>query len=255
MKIIGSDYDGTLNYNGIDEAKRRAIARWRFAGNKFAIVSGRGIQSLLNLYRNDALECDYLVACSGAVIAQTDGTLVYTAQCDGSLAKPLLRHLFAKGCKVAYISGALPLEVHACPASCTGDLQYTLDTLPEIPFFYQISTVSTDTDMAAQVTASVKASFGDRLNPLQNGICIDIVRQDMNKAKGLHRLRELLGIRHEDVITVGDNVNDKDMIEAFRSYAMANGVDMIKELADDITPGITELIDKELCAAQMKTVE
>ena len=77
----------------------------------------------------------------------------------------------------------------------------------------------------------------------------------MNKAKGLHRLRELLCVRHEDVITVGDNVNDKDMIEAFRSYAMANGVDMIKELADDITPGITELIDKELCAAQMKTVE
>ena len=32
----------------------------------------------------------------------------------------------------------------------------------------------------------------------------------------------------------------------FKSYAMANGVDMIKEIADDITEGIAELIEKEM---------
>ena len=33
MKIIGSDYDGTLSHGGIDDVKRQAIADWRAAGN------------------------------------------------------------------------------------------------------------------------------------------------------------------------------------------------------------------------------
>ena len=37
MKIIGSDYDGTLNYGGIDENKISAIKKWRDAGNIFAL--------------------------------------------------------------------------------------------------------------------------------------------------------------------------------------------------------------------------
>ena len=44
----------------------------------------------------------------------------------------------------------------------------------------------------------------------------------------------------------GDIVNDKAMIEEFRSYAMENGVDSIKAIADFTTSGITELIKKEL---------
>ena len=36
------------------------------------------------------------------------------------------------------------------------------------------------------------------------------------------------------------------MIKEFRSYAMDSGVDEIKELADYTTPGVAELIEREL---------
>ena len=81
---------------------------------------------------------------------------------------------------------------------------------------------------------------------LQNGRCIDIVRHDMNKAKGLYLLMDITGAEYEDVIAVGDNINDEDMLREFRSYAMENGVPYIKEIANDITKGIAELIEKEL---------
>ena len=68
----------------------------------------------------------------------------------------------------------------------------------------------------------------------------------MNKAKGLYQLAELVGAEKEDIIAVGDNINDTDMIVEFRSYAMENAVDSIKELADFITPSVTALIEKEL---------
>ena len=88
--------------------------------------------------------------------------------------------------------------------------------------------------------------FKDKLNPLQNGCWIDIVRTDMNKAKGLYILMEYLGAKYDDIIAVGDNINDSDMIREFKSYAMENGVDDIKKLADYVTPGIAELIEREL---------
>ncbi|MBO4976812.1 MAG: HAD hydrolase family protein [Lachnospiraceae bacterium] len=118
--------------------------------------------------------------------------------------------------------------------------------MPEIQSFNQITTRLSDFKTAATVTTCIKQKFGDMLNPLQNDSFIDIVKVDMNKAKGLYILTEYLGAEYDDVIAVGDNINDSDMIKEFKSYAMENGVDVIKELADYVTPGITELIEKEL---------
>lgn len=246
MKIIGSDYDGTLNHGGIDDIKKNAIERWRSAGNIFALISGRGPENVLKLYREKQFGCDYLIANNGAVILKTDGTVVSDIRCDGSIATELLEHLFGNGCPWGDIQTDFPCTVYADANDCTEDGEYILENMPEIPYFNQISTKLPDYETAEKVTESVRARFGDMLNPLQNGVCIDIVRADMNKAKGLYILMDLLGAAYDDIIAVGDNVNDRAMIEEFRSYAMENGVELIKQLADYVTPGITELIEKEM---------
>jgi hydroxymethylpyrimidine pyrophosphatase-like HAD family hydrolase len=53
MKIIASDYDGTLNHGGIGEEKRNAIKKWREKGNKFGIVSGRMADDLFRIYKRE----------------------------------------------------------------------------------------------------------------------------------------------------------------------------------------------------------
>lgn len=242
MKIIGSDYDGTLNHNGIDEKKINAIEKWRKAGNIFAIISGRGVAELLELYRKNNLTCDYLIADNGATIMKPDGEIVCDTRCDGSLAKPLLELLFSLGCPFGDVHTAFPCFV----CDDKKESSYAPDKVPDIPYFTQISTMLDTFEEAEKVTRCIRENFGNELNPLQNGRCIDIVRQDMNKAKGLYRLMDITGVRYEDVIAVGDNINDEDMLREFRSYAMANGVPYIKEIANDITEGITELIEKEL---------
>ena len=109
-----------------------------------------------------------------------------------------------------------------------------------------MSTILEDDEEAEEVTNAVREKFGDKLNPLQNSRCIDIVSSRINKAKGLYDYLELVGGKYEDMITVGDNINDTHMIKEFRSYAMANGVQSIKDIADYVTEGITELIEKEI---------
>ncbi len=248
MKIIATDYDGTLNHGGIDEIKKSTIAKWRKEGNIFSVISGRGAPDLIRIYNKNAFECDYLVACNGAVIMKPDGEIVCEDKIDTSIAKPFLKFLFRQGCKWGYVQTSFP-----CRAFNDNDFEdydteecFEFEKLPEFEYIYQINTALETFEEAERVTKAIKEGFGDILNPLQNGTCIDIVSVNMNKAKGLYKLMNLVGAEYSDVITVGDNVNDKDMIKEFRSYAMANAVPLIKELADYETPGITELIEQEL---------
>ncbi|MBP3442566.1 MAG: HAD-IIB family hydrolase [Clostridia bacterium] len=246
MKIIGSDYDGTLNHGGIDDKKLSAIEKWRKAGNIFALVSGRGPDGVLELYEEKQFGCDYLIANNGAVILTPDGAEVYVAKCDAALAKPLVKHLFENGCEWAHVQTSFYCRVFADEKNCIKDGEYTLENMPDVPYFSQINTQLPTFEKSAKVTASVNKTFGDSLNPLQNGECLDIVRKDIDKAKGLYRLAEMLSVDYNDIIAVGDNINDTHMIAEFRSYAMENAVDSIKELADFVTPGVAELIEKEL---------
>ena len=254
MKIIASDYDGTLNHGGIDEKKKNAISRWRKEGNIFSVISGRGAPDLIRIYNKDKFECDYLIADNGAVIMKTDGEIVCEDKIDTSVAKPFLEFLFEQGCKWGYVQTSFPCRVFKDNdfEDYDEDECFTFEELPEFPLLYQINTALDSFEEAAKVTAAIKEKFGDVLNPLQNGNCIDIVSVNMDKAKGIYKFIELLGATFDDVIAVGDNVNDKDMIKEFRSYAMENAVPLIKELADFETPSVTELIYRELKAQDKK---
>ncbi len=245
MKIIASDYDGTLNHDGIDDKKRATIKKWRDKGNKFGIVSGRMADDLFRIYKRDELELDFLLACNGAVILTTDGKIIKEDKIDATVLKPLLDFIFSYGVTWVAIQSGKSYVIDEDDNE-RFDYEFTRETLSEFKYFSQVSTIFPDNEKAEEVTNAVKEKFGDVLNPLQNGRCIDIVSATMNKAQGLYDYLKIVGGKYEDMITVGDNINDTHMIKEFRSYAMANGVQSIKDIADYVTVGITELIEKEI---------
>lgn len=252
MKIIGSDYDGTLNHNGIDDAKRQAIREWRQAGNVFTLVSGRHVNSVRDLHIEQSFDCDYFLGSNGAVILNNKNEVVHKDCCDPDMLVPLIEYLYELGCSVGLVHSVDFFDVFPSEESRAGldrdysGTWYTLKTIPPLPYYTQVSTWCPTEAEAAAVAAKVRERFGEYFNPMQNGLNIDIVRADVNKAKGLYRLMEMLGASYDDVITVGDNVNDYDMIKEFRSYAMDSGVQSIKDLADFTTPGVAELIRREM---------
>ncbi|MBE6558641.1 MAG: HAD family phosphatase [Ruminococcaceae bacterium] len=247
MKILGSDFDGTLNYGGIDQAKCDAIDSWRRAGHLFGLVSGRGPGFLRNL-RNQypTLHMDFFVAYNGAFIVDAEGKTLDTTVCDGVSALDLTADLLAWGCPFVCASG-----VNGYTARKDGeplrDGECAFSDLPgDFPWFYQVS-VQLETYAAAEaMTHKLKEVYGDRLNPLQNGVCIDIVAPTVNKAAGLRRLAALFGGNEADIIAVGDNINDLDMLKAFRSYAMENGVEEVKRVSGQTVESVIELIRLEL---------
>ena len=251
MKILGSDYDGTLTAGGIGEEKLRMIQDWRRAGHKFGIVSGRGSGFLKELKQTlPSLELDFFAACNGGYITDGEGALWYRAECKDVSVRDFCADLLVWGCPYAHVMG----DRYACavtdrekrPRGASEDKSFPPDGLPYFDYITQVSVRLPSVEEASAVAERVRADYGTRLTPLLNGKSVDIVPCGVNKAEGLFRVMEHYGAAHGDVIAVGDNVNDADMIRAFRSYAMANGVEEIKALADETVADVTDLIRKEL---------
>jgi len=85
----------------------------------------------------------------------------------------------------------------------------------------------------------------------------EITNKDINKWTALKYLIELLGIRQEETIGIGDNINDKELIEnAGIGIAMENSCPEIKEVAkyvasDNNLNGVAEAINKYINDCEM----
>lgn len=64
----------------------------------------------------------------------------------------------------------------------------------------------------------------------------EIFRNDVNKGKALKELCEMTGFNFKNVIAVGDNDNDIEMVKfAGLGYAVKNATDNLKKVADKVT--------------------
>lgn len=250
MKIIGSDYDGTLTHR-MGPHTFEAIRRWREAGNRFGIVSGRGVSFREDLRRDHPeLELDFFVGFNGGAILDGEDRLIYEKRYSEVSPLGLTLQLLAWGSPCVHLNA----DRYYCvlnhrdnqPHWVSAETVRTPEELPDLSYFVQISTQYDTPEETERVVALMRVTYGELLNPLQNGTCLDIVPPSVDKEQGLLRVAEHFGVGREAVIAVGDNVNDAAMIAAFRSYAMASGVGSIKELADFTTESVAALIEREL---------
>lgn len=66
---------------------------------------------------------------------------------------------------------------------------------------------------------------------------LDVVANDVSKGFGVMMLADRLGIKRENIYTVGDNMNDYEMITlAGHGYAVENGVEKLKSVAETVVP-------------------
>lgn len=243
MKIICSDFDGTLNHGGITEKKLYSIRKWQERGNLFCIVSGRGKEFFCEL-KEKGIPIDYYLSCNGALITDKNGNVISDVRCDGEIARPLIEYIFSLDGFFVNICRENVVRIENYEYPDAEGVRLEDAGMPR--YFNQISSAFSDFGKCALASAKIREKFGSFVNPLQNGTCLDIVPLGMDKAKGIYKLLETVGGEKKDVITVGDNINDEAMIREFYSYAMENGVEAIKSIADRITVSVEELIEREM---------
>ena len=90
MKIAASDYDGTLFRNDtITAADAQSVQRWREAGHKFGVVTGRDYGMLAPQLEHYGIGYDYAVCNNGAIICQSEGTPLWEGRIEPRILKAI----------------------------------------------------------------------------------------------------------------------------------------------------------------------
>lgn len=231
MKLLVSDYDGTIKpYDKNPNFIEKNIFRENIKSindfmknNKFVIATGRNTKSIYDETEKYKIGYDYLISYNGRVIVDKDNNILNAEYIDDDFFTELDYvnikdmsfydefNLNNSGNNPIYIYLTLSniKEVRNCIA-------YWREFYPNLEITY---------------------------NYLFNTI---IIRKKYNKLLGINKLldSENINIKKQDIITVGDETNDRKMIEYYNGYRMLISNPKIWFTTKKVTPTVHKLIKK-----------
>ena len=196
MKLLVSDYDGTLKSD--DKNLRiniEAIKRFRQQGNVFAISTGRPYNSIIKECIKYNIPADYLMCNDGAVIA--------------------------KRSEIIHVEYLTPEAIKKVVAySCARLTPY--NEITATSFYDQIVELEATyhSRQDAKNDLSILKEEIPEINYIRFGRNAYIKSNNTSKAKGIKKLIELEHLENIEVYTIGDNINDLSMLQAYNGYKM-----------------------------------
>ncbi len=248
--LLCSDFDNTIcfwsNVGWILDEDREAIRRFREAGNKFVIVSGRSYQSGIDVFNvMDFHDMDFFMLMSGAYAAYPDETLIFDKRIDMKTLPALAEFFRETGAR--YL--CLDIGKESYNVDIGGDLvpeftePITLEEAMKLPTYTSINVGYHTHEEANAVSTVLEERFSHIITPLQNNRAIDMPPAGINKAVAVEFAARMYGIEKDKIYTAGDNYNDIMMLEAYHGCAMANGPCAVWDHAERKITHIAEIID------------
>jgi len=246
-KLVAIDLDGTLlsDEKTVPDTTVELIREAHKRGVAFTIATGRMSRGALRYAEQLGIDIP-IITYNGAVIRSPMSGCVYrehklpavgAAQAVTLLKdQPVLRYVFLED--EVYTdtphdwtdryAGLLGVEMNF-----VGDV---LELLSEDPtmLVFMVPVMK-----AIELTELLKSGLDSQVR-ITNSTewFLDVLSAKASKGLALKQLAEHLGIAHEEVIAIGDNLNDVEMIEyAGLGVAVANATDGLKSVADYITEG------------------
>ncbi|GFH41789.1 sugar phosphate phosphatase [Lactococcus hodotermopsidis] len=249
IKLVAIDIDGTLvnNNREITPEVFDAVQQAKAAGVKIVIATGRpllGVKNILSAL--NLLEAgNYVITYNGALVQATDTgeafidePLTYEDYLDietesRRLETPLhsitMRAIYTHNRNIskytvneAYITG-LPLKYRTA-AEMSGK---------EIVKMMYID----EPEKLDETISKLPTRFTERYNIVKSTpFYLEILNKNASKGLAVQHLAEKLGISHEETMAIGDEENDRSMLEAVGTpVVMANGNPELKKIAKHIT--------------------
>lgn len=236
---LATDYDGTLATEGaVDAATLAALQRWRDAGRKLILVTGRMMQDWLAVFSRYAPPdlFDWVVTENGAVLyhppSQTTKLLA---------TKP--PEAFVQQMRQRIGRGEAIVE-----AGASGEFAGLIQSGQLDPFTVGEIIVAT-WQPYDRVAAELIQATGLDLQVILNKRAVMILPQGIDKAFGLKAALAQLDLTPAQTVGVGDAENDLHLLELCGfGAAVANALPVVKAQADWVAKGergagVVELID------------
>jgi Cof subfamily protein (haloacid dehalogenase superfamily) len=251
IRLVAIDIDGTLldPHFQITSRNLEALQATHQSGIQIILATGRRHDYALPIARQLGVPVS-LISSNGAVIRSTAGETFYTDRLPANTAHKLIRHMddfrghavltFDRSGQDALVmerSDELTNSVSRWVESNAAHISYVVpleESLTEDPiqamYCGRVTRMAeaqqrlNQADFAAEV-AVVKTQYDHR------DLCIlDVLNKNCSKGHALRRWAEHHGIPREEVMAIGDNYNDLEMLEfAGRPVIMGNASEDLKQ--------------------------
>jgi len=257
IKLLVLDIDGTIAglSNQVRQPVIEAIAKVKRQGIPVAVATGRMFCSALRFY--EAIGAQFPLICyNGALIQDPKNhkvhqhlplSLALASQILDFLDRPNYRHtitihFYIDDCLYVRDMGEDTrkyLERTSAPVQVVEDLRDLLKVEPT-----KILALSENLELIEKLSADLSATFTqDQLHFTKSTpTFFEITHPLANKGLAVQYLTEtLLGLKPENVMAIGDNFNDLEMLKyAGMGIAMGNAPPPVQRIADWIAPSIEE---------------
>lgn len=250
-KLLVSDFDGTINIKEtISKEDIEAIRRFK-EDNAFAIATGRSITSLNSRIKDTGIEYDHCIACNGALLTDEKNRCISRMIIERNTAIDIIGYIRNTEAASYDVSDGIhtsvtllvdkdehPYREHydSLYGSYDGDEKKMIrdDTV------CQISAVFYNNRQAEGFAAYISRKYKD-VTAHVNINDVDVVNKDADKANALEEL--LKSEEYQKVYTIGDSLNDLQMIRNHHGFAMKGSDERVKAYARRTVTGIKECID------------
>ncbi|MFV0381937.1 MAG: HAD-IIB family hydrolase [Breznakia sp.] len=235
MKIIGSDYDGTMRLQGdVDPLLVEAIQTFRKQGNAFGIVSGRSIATLKQEVSRHHLQIDFAICNNGGVILDKDFHVLNIMYMPKQIAQEIVVELKKTASNAITLNAG---EHRAClrfdetkdekadAATIEFDILLATKQIAQVVVAYQKQ------EKANQIAKKINDVYGEYVCAFENVGCVDIVPFGCSKANGLAFIAEHFGYAKQDMYAIGDSYNDMSMIKEYHGASFYYAPQEIQDIS------------------------
>lgn len=235
-QIIFSDYDGTIYINEDEMPQNiKAIEEYRNLGGKFIIVTGRSKVSISKVIKQYSIPYDYIITNNGAVIFNRDMNKIDEQAIKINISNRIIE----------YLNKQENIEI------------FYYDDEDKVKYNNQkllkIRVKTTDHNLAEVIENYINTNFNDDVSAHLElpGVyyddidyaLVDIVSKKAGKENAIKKLLEVLDVKCEQIVTVGDGRNDIGMISQYNGYSIETAKEEVKKFASKVFKNIAEIVE------------
>lgn len=242
MKVLASDYDGTLRVNNdVSIQNIEAIKRWRATGNVFGIITGRSVPTILQQIQEYQVEVDFIVCNNGGIMIDDKGVIIEKTVISEPIVGDVIKTI-----------KTLPIEAYElnngygrarCVLNEQAILRKSIPNMSETELLQeggvsQMVLQVKNVELAFAVAEQLNTLYSNEIEAFANLLCVDIVAKDVNKAQGMIKVAKMHKYPLDRIYTIGDADNDLSMLTMFHGATLRHADKAIqaqvKYVVDDV---------------------
>ena len=240
IKMIATDIDGTILKWGLDfsPAMKSCVKRLKEAKVKMVLVTGRMHCAALPVAKELGLETP-IISYQGGLIKTYEGETLFQENLNSDYAKEIIKWARENNIHInLYLDDKLFVDI--VKSYTDGKfIDYTVCNFDDLEITNVNKILAIDLTDPEKVTGWVnllREKYPDLYIVKSTPYFCEIGSKDAKKSKGVQFLCHMWGIKPEDVLTIGDQNNDIDLVQCGGiGVAMGNGTPELKECADFVT--------------------